>query len=784
MANYTYTDHVGDGTTTTFPFTFVGPGKGYINRSHVYVYVNGLEALFSFTSTNQVTISPAPVDGASVRIRRIMPKDKPFADFSRGNVFSQDSLNDSFLQSLYVYHEFLDGFLDEFPWKLQGNVEVLGELTANGMLLSGDLNMQGNRIINLPTPALDNEAVPFGLAKGILEGAEVAADRAEVAADRAEAGLGNTGWLPAAGSFEAGGTITERNQYLQLVTTVGSDVAGGYSWGGALPKAVAAGSTPATTGGTGADAWVYRSDAALRSALAAADSAVLVGGVGAGEIAASLGLPIERFGGLGGAIAASVQGGRVAIPKGELVGNFVSGKVELFGGGSNTRVKALSTDPAYTFDRHGAGGLNDWDYYRVQSITFDGNLKASNAITFGSDPFSGRWSFDNVCLQNANVGVLKSTGNIGDNYYNASYGVCNYGYRALSNPSMHTGATVHYASHWEVIAQACFYINDSLDGCGQWVIRDSIMEQCGGFGVFMNLNNKTPYTPPVFDNLWMEAIATSATVSIDAVDMTPRQYYFKDTPFARIRDSYLFNVELVNSRVHADGVRIDDAYLGATPKFIIGPSSKLTVDNLYANGIISGGPFVNSIINQQSDSLVKQLSVRGPLKTNKIPLSNLANATDVCSNSFSGTGPWLFVGTTSRNVTSVADGVLNSTCGEILINPGETLLGPEVSSPAGNRFAVWGIHAKLQSGDPAGMVGIIGGNSTLGSIYLRNTGEWVCSYGVQPLPATVNTVRLQFIHGGAAACTIRLADFFCVTFTTAAEAYDFVNSGYSAQKVI
>lgn len=525
-------------------------------------------------------------------------------------------------------------------------------------------------------------------------------------------------------------------------------------------------------------------DDSLRLDLAAPDSTVLVGGVEAGDLAASLGLPIERFGGLDGAIAASIQGDRVAIPKGEQVGNFSSGKVELFGGGTNSRIKALGSAAAYTFERHGAGGLNDWDYYRVQSIAFDGNLKAYNAITFGTDPFSGRWSFDNVAFQYANVGVLKSTGNIGDNYYNASYGVCNYGYRALSNPSMHTGATVHYVSHWEVIDQACFYINDSLDGCGQWVIRDSIMEQCGGFGVFMDLHNKTPYTPPVFDNLWMEAVATSPTVNIDSIDMTPRQFYFKDTPFARIRDSYLFNVELVNSRVHADGVRIDDAYSGSTPKFIINSSSKLTVDNLYANGIVSGGPFVNSIINQQSESLTKQLSVRGPLRTNKIPLANLANATDVCSNSFSGTGPWLFVGTTSRNVTSVADGVLNGTCGEILINPGETLLGGEVSSPAGNRFAVWGIHAKLQSGDPTGMLGLIGGDSTLGSIYLRNQGEWVCSYGVQPLPPTVNSIRLQFIHGGAAPCTLRLADFFCVTFATASEAYDFVNSGYSIQKVV
>ena len=71
---------------------------------------------------------------------------------------------------------------------------------------------------------------------------------ASIQAD-ADAAILSTGWFPAAGSFEAGGTITDRNQYLQLVTAVGADVAGGYSWGGALPKVVTAGSTPATAGG-------------------------------------------------------------------------------------------------------------------------------------------------------------------------------------------------------------------------------------------------------------------------------------------------------------------------------------------------------------------------------------------------------------------------------------------------------------------------------------------------------------------------------------------------------
>lgn len=94
-----------------------------------------------------------------------------------------------------------------------------------------------------------------------------------------EQAIYNTGWFPADGSFEFGGTITARNQVLF------NDADGSfYSWSGALPKVVPAASTPASTGGISANAWVNRGDGALRSALAAPDSTVAVGGVAAGEI--------------------------------------------------------------------------------------------------------------------------------------------------------------------------------------------------------------------------------------------------------------------------------------------------------------------------------------------------------------------------------------------------------------------------------------------------------------------------------------------------------------------
>ena len=67
--------------------------------------------------------------------------------------------------------------------------------------------------------------------------------------------LQDVGFKPVSGSFQAGATITEHDQCL-LDTSSGTF----YSWNGALPKVVAAGSTPATAGGIGVLLWVDRTD--------------------------------------------------------------------------------------------------------------------------------------------------------------------------------------------------------------------------------------------------------------------------------------------------------------------------------------------------------------------------------------------------------------------------------------------------------------------------------------------------------------------------------------------
>lgn len=144
--SYTYSTAIGDGVTVAFPFSFAGQDNGYISVSNIHVYVAGTEVSFTVLSNdpNKVYLSSAPPVGAEVLIRRIMPKDVPYSDFSRGNPFSQDTLNSTNLQQLYIVQEIFDGYLPQ------------------GFFFRTDIDMGGHKFYNLGDGVDPGDSVNFG----------------------------------------------------------------------------------------------------------------------------------------------------------------------------------------------------------------------------------------------------------------------------------------------------------------------------------------------------------------------------------------------------------------------------------------------------------------------------------------------------------------------------------------------------------------------------------------------------------------------------------------------
>jgi len=114
-------------------------------------------------------------------------------------------------------------------------------------------------------------------------------------------------------SFEDGATITLPNQVLRYESTGEY-----YRWDGSLPKTVAPGSTPSSSGGIGSGAWISVGDASLRASLRQSSGAGLVG-FGATTVFNHLVKDIRYYGGVGDGVADDTAAVQLAANTGHLI---------------------------------------------------------------------------------------------------------------------------------------------------------------------------------------------------------------------------------------------------------------------------------------------------------------------------------------------------------------------------------------------------------------------------------------------------------------------------------
>ena len=134
---YSYVRYEGDGSNTSFAFTFP-----YIDQSHVKVRVNGVLTSYTWLSAYTVTVSPAPAIGAVVEVRRETPKETAPVDFTDGSVLLESQLDLITNFNLYSAQEALDA--------------AEGSLVEDS---TGNYNAGNKRITNLAAPVNPGDAV-------------------------------------------------------------------------------------------------------------------------------------------------------------------------------------------------------------------------------------------------------------------------------------------------------------------------------------------------------------------------------------------------------------------------------------------------------------------------------------------------------------------------------------------------------------------------------------------------------------------------------------------------
>lgn len=134
---YSYVSYTATGSTSNYTFSF-----GYLDQSHIHVYVDGSEiTAFSFLNANTIHFTTAPTAGSTLEIRRITPKDVPVVDFQDGSVILERDLDLLATFNLYVSQE-------------------TDDLAANGFFVGedGTYGADNRRISSVADPADDQDA--------------------------------------------------------------------------------------------------------------------------------------------------------------------------------------------------------------------------------------------------------------------------------------------------------------------------------------------------------------------------------------------------------------------------------------------------------------------------------------------------------------------------------------------------------------------------------------------------------------------------------------------------
>lgn len=599
-------------------------------------------------------------------------------------------------------------------------IAVNSKLDKSGGAFTGTVDMNEQRLINLPDATDPSEAMPLGQGLAIQQAAQTAAEEAAASAATAQSAIEQMNTFPV--------------------------------------------------------------DGALAGALALPDSEVLVGNVKAGNLSKrTLGTWVTDYSHLvvGGDWSAAFQAAADAagvyntinVPAGE----FTVGDVDLFmcslvGAGTLSLIKKKA-GASFCIRYNNPG---NWEFGQIRNLGFDGVTSFNgDGVVFGapdggSQLFPGRLDFIDVSFTRFDKPIHKPFGNIGNSYIRCSFSLSNFCVYAKGDTvGMHVGNDVIDRCHLgSGIAKAClYYDNSGFDGFGQLVVRDTIVEGNGGAGILLR-NTGNPFSGVVFDNVWFEANTQNANVTIDGEVWSTADYILDNAQDVTIKNSFVKSYRLFrSSTLLLDNCRVDPL----TGTYVAERSTNSSVESVNQ---LSLSQYNDPLILTRSARAVNSFSSEDNTLNSVFRMPHLDTRVYHYGNRktqhYGGDTAFTVSGPSTITSEQVLEGNLYAKCAKFIIPAGNQYSIDTYDIPPG-KWIVWSASVK-----GTGTVAILpdGDNSIIRGAEVPTS--W-CTYKSCFFGFPTQTVRF-YVQGGSLGGDFWLRELQWVAFDTKQEAWDFLNS--------
>ena len=464
----------------------------------------------------------------------------------------------------------------------------------------------------------------------------------------------------------------------------------------------------------------------------------------------------------------AATGQELFVPAGTYLANITGWNFPIRGVGANASIiRAFNTaSSVITLARH----TPFWMWYGIEGVQFDGVDKTSPGVDFGADEFTGQYHFSNCEFVSCSFGVFKPSGNIGNKYTNCHFFGNDQGYRAIGltpSPIMQAGADIFEHCEWDNNTSVSVYIDSPTGGTGQSIFNSCLFQGEPGF-VFFIEEYKTSFVPITLNDCWMEAVATSGSVTVDSVSYNPTSIRLKDCTQFIMNRSSVVDIELVGN----SALLVDGCFVNTISTFVQTTSDVIRVKNVHTDNY--KGQICESVnsVTRKSGSAA-DVYIAPP--RSEVTLASTMGATLISGADFADEEAFAWTGTTTETGRIAPDGILFDGSCEITIPDGNTNFGDGTGGTiTSGRHYVWSVDIKpltanIPTFDVANGTTLATG---LDSEMVLN--EWNTRAGITEAQTT-GTIGLKVVNTTGSVSTFRASAYQVVEFTRRIDAVDYYN---------